>query len=70
MSRTVGNVLHSPTFLVANSAEELHKLMLQNNLKWNQEFQYQNFYVHKNKHYVWYFFDHKLLKMSGESESE
>ena len=69
MSRTIGNVLHSPTYLVADSPESLHKLMLKNNLKWNMEFQYFNIYALKNKHYAWYYFDHKLLR-SGTSESE
>jgi len=58
----VGNILHSPLFLTASSAENLHKEMLKNNAKWNSEFVYFDLQFVKGKWYAWYYFDHKLLK--------
>lgn len=62
MSRTIGNSLVAPTFLVANSPEKLHDLMLKTNLEWRSEFNYFSIYESKGKHYAWFYFDHKLLR--------
>lgn len=70
MSAHQGNSLIAPTFLVASSAEELHRLMLQNNLKWHSQFKYTSIYEAKGKHYAWFEFDHKLLKETVRSDDK
>lgn len=65
-----GKALHAPTYLVANSADELHKLILENNLKWRREFQYFAIYAAGRKHYAWFYFDHSLLRETTRSDND
>lgn len=49
------NKFNLPSFLKAKSAEELRSLMLKNNLKLNQEFNYFDIQYVNNNWYAWFY---------------
>lgn len=49
------NKFNIPTFLKAKTAEELRSLMLKNNLKLNQEFNYFDIQFANGSWFAWYY---------------
>jgi hypothetical protein len=64
------NKFNVPSFLKAKSAEELRSLMLKNNLKLNQEFEYFDIQFAGNSWYAWFYISLDSAQIINEKTND